>query len=207
MALLLTCKCQSCKPFVVHEFLLLGLIFVQASTTRITFPSSSALSMRRYLEHLHLPDLVSHEQQVFYPINNTDIGGGTLHGLDIKSRAQTNFTLPFTLNYTFAIDPQFQILDDLIGKCGFTGSAASQLKVNYEIDVSIVKCIASSSALTRTKQLDFKVLFVPIKPKIKNSASFACPISASDISVSCRACLLVFRSSHCLAVIAEGGWH
>lgn len=37
--------------------------------------------------------------------------------------------------------------------------------------------------LTSAAQLDFKVLFVPIKPTIKNSASFACPITASDISV------------------------
>lgn len=75
--------------------------------------------------------------QIFYPINNTDVGGGSLNGLEIKSNQQTNFTLPFSLNYTTAIDPNFSILTDLADKCGFTGSAAQQIKVNYEIHVSV----------------------------------------------------------------------
>ena len=32
-------------------------------------------------------------------------------------------------------------------------------------------------------QLDFKVLFVPIKPTIKNSASFSCPFDEQDLEV------------------------
>jgi len=104
------------------------------------------------------------DAQIFYPINNTDVGGGTLHGLNIASKAQTNFTLPFTLNYTFAIDPQYAILDDIATKCGFLGSGSQQLKVDYQIN------------------LDFKVLFIPIKPIVKNSASFTCPITTDDIA-------------------------
>ncbi|EKM55447.1 uncharacterized protein PHACADRAFT_66368, partial [Phanerochaete carnosa HHB-10118-sp] len=73
------------------------------------------------------------DAKLFYPINNTDVGGGILNGLDIKSKAQTNFTLPFTLNYTFAIDPQFKILEDIATKCGLLGSAASPLTISYEI--------------------------------------------------------------------------
>ncbi|GJE95147.1 LEA2 domain-containing protein [Phanerochaete sordida] len=106
------------------------------------------------------------DADIFYPTstNNTDIGGGVLRGLNIASKAQTNFTLPFTLNYTFAIDPNYNILRDIATKCGFLGSGASQLKVNYEI------------------HLDFKVLFIPIKPTIKNSASFTCPITEDEVA-------------------------
>ncbi|KAJ3522914.1 hypothetical protein NM688_g8804 [Phlebia brevispora] len=101
---------------------------------------------------------------IFYPINNTRIGGGSLYNLEIQDHKQTNFTLPFSLNYTETIDPNFQIISDIANHCGFTGSAASNINVNYEI------------------HLDFKVLFVPIKPTIKNTASFSCPISESDIA-------------------------
>ena len=73
--------------------------------------------------------------KIFYPINNTQIGGGNLSGLEIKSNQQTNFSLPFALNYTTDIDPNFSILTDLANKCGFTGQQAQQIKVNYEIHV------------------------------------------------------------------------
>ena len=103
----------------------------------------------------------------------------------MASKAQTNFTLPFTLNYTFAIDPQYAILRDIATKCGFLGSSgASQLKVNYAIHVSVTEGTASPSALICVSQLDFKVLFVPIKPTIRNSASFTCPITEDEVAVS-----------------------
>lgn len=73
--------------------------------------------------------------KIFYPINNTEVGGGSLTGLEIKSNQQTNFSLPFSLNYTTNIDPNFNILTDLADKCGFTGETAQQIKVNYEIHV------------------------------------------------------------------------
>lgn len=104
------------------------------------------------------------DAQIFYPINNTNIGSGLLTNLKIDSNKQTNFSVPFTLNYTTAIDPNFKILSDIAGHCGFTGGASSQITVDYQI------------------KLDFKVLFIPIKPTIKNSASFSCPFSANDLA-------------------------
>ncbi|THG97765.1 hypothetical protein EW026_g4299 [Hermanssonia centrifuga] len=102
--------------------------------------------------------------KIFYPLNNnsTDIGGGTLNNLVIQDNKQTNFTLPFNLNYTEAIDPNNAILLDIVQRCFVDTS--NEITVNYEIDLS------------------FKVLFIPIKPTIKNSASFKCPISANDIA-------------------------
>ncbi|KAF7792976.1 hypothetical protein EIP86_004081 [Pleurotus ostreatoroseus] len=101
---------------------------------------------------------------IFYPINDTQVGSGALYNLEIADHKQTNFTLPFSLNYTETIDPNFKILDDIANHCGFTGSSASNINVNYEIHLS------------------FQVLFVTISPTIKNSASFSCPVSESDIA-------------------------
>ncbi|KAI0093666.1 hypothetical protein BDY19DRAFT_989219 [Irpex rosettiformis] len=100
---------------------------------------------------------------VFYPINNTKVGSGDLWNLKLDSNKQTNFSVPFTLNYTTSIDPNLSILSDLAGRCGLGGGSQSQIKVDYSI------------------KLDFKVLFIPIKPTIKNSASFSCPFDQQDL--------------------------
>ncbi|KAI0699710.1 hypothetical protein BC835DRAFT_1330417 [Cytidiella melzeri] len=100
---------------------------------------------------------------IFYPINNTEVGQSNLYKLKIDSNKQTNFSLPFTLNYTTSIDPKFKILTDIADHCGFGGGKTSQITVDYEIT------------------LDFKILFIPIKPIIKNSASFDCPFTLDDI--------------------------
>ncbi len=73
--------------------------------------------------------------QIFYPLNNnsTDIGGGTLNNLVIQDNKQTNFTLPFNLNYTEAIDPNNAILLDIVQRCFVDTS--NEITVNYEIDV------------------------------------------------------------------------
>ncbi|KAI0341664.1 hypothetical protein BDW22DRAFT_1429783 [Trametopsis cervina] len=101
---------------------------------------------------------------VVYPINNTKIGAGDLWNLKIGSNQQTNFSVPFMLNYTTSIDPNFAILGDIANHCGFgSSSGSSAITVNYAIT------------------LDFKIGVIPIKPTIRNSASFACPFSLTDI--------------------------
>ncbi|TCD64547.1 hypothetical protein EIP91_003985 [Steccherinum ochraceum] len=101
---------------------------------------------------------------VFYPINNTHIGGGSIKDVNIKSNAETNFTLPFALNYTETEDPNFSVLQDIAGHCGFLpGGTQGDLSVNYKIS------------------LDFHVLFVPIKPTISNQFKFACPFTAQQV--------------------------
>ena len=78
--------------------------------------------------------------QIFYPINETHVGGGSVKNVDIKSNQETNFTLPFTFNYTETIDPNFNILEDLAGRCGFiSGTPKSQLAIDYKIQVSLAR--------------------------------------------------------------------
>jgi len=82
--------------------------------------------------------------QIFYPINNTLIGGGTSENIIFHSRSQTNFTFPFMLSYQTTLDPQGKILIDLANKCGVNGGTKSNISVNYKITVS---SLLSSSTL------------------------------------------------------------
>jgi hypothetical protein len=104
------------------------------------------------------------DASIFYPINNTNIGGGSVKNLEITTGQQTNFTLPFTINYNLSEDPNFEILSNLAGHCGFLpGQPTSQITVSYKI------------------KLNFKILFIPIKPTISNDISFDCPLKLSDV--------------------------
>ncbi|CAL1704740.1 unnamed protein product [Somion occarium] len=93
---------------------------------------------------------------VFYPLNTTRFGGGSLKDLTIKANQRTEFTFPFTLNYTDSIDPNGAILSDIMTKCG--GNKANNLKVDYTIS------------------LDFKVIVIPIKPTINNNIAIPCSL-------------------------------
>ncbi|KAJ6496989.1 hypothetical protein C8R47DRAFT_1113386 [Mycena vitilis] len=103
------------------------------------------------------------DAQIFYPINDTAIGNGSAHNIVFGSNAQTNFTFPFSINYSTAIDPKSLILLDLAKKCGLVGTK-SNLEVQYKITVGV------------------QILFVTISPSISNTFSFACPLDASDLS-------------------------
>jgi len=108
-------------------------------------------------------DLTKSEVELFYPINNTAIGGGNTSNIVFKSRSETNFTFPFQLSYNSSNDEQHAILSDLAVKCGVTGPK-SNLNINYKINLSI------------------RILVATISPVISNTFSFPCPISASDLS-------------------------
>lgn len=99
-----------------------------------------------------------------YPGNNTNtFGGGTLYNLDFKGYTESTFNFPFTLNYTLAKDPNKVILNDLIKKCGISGGSAQDITVDYDLNLKL------------------KILGITIDPTVSNSASFECPITASDI--------------------------
>jgi LEA14-like dessication related protein len=98
---------------------------------------------------------------IYYPINNTLIGNGTLNNVNLPSHSTTNFTFPFLFDYTTSIDPSFAIITDIAEKC--LASPQSDLTIKYVLTVGV------------------KVFFVSVSPTITNSVSFACPISASDI--------------------------
>lgn len=75
--------------------------------------------------------------KIFYPINNTAVGGGSADNIVFGSRSQTNFTFPFTLSYNSTEDPNGAILSDLATKCGVGGGTRSNLNVDYKISVSV----------------------------------------------------------------------
>jgi len=103
------------------------------------------------------------EAQIFYPINNTNVGGGTETDIIFHSHSQTNFTFPFTISYKKSLDPSNKILVDIATKCGFIGGSKTQITVDYKISLAL------------------KIVFFTISPVVSNSMSFDCPLSQSDI--------------------------
>lgn len=71
---------------------------------------------------------------------------------------------PFSINYTTSYDSDLSVLKDIATKCGFLGSSGeSDLKVNYKVETKV------------------KVIAVSVSPTFSSSASFACPLSESDL--------------------------
>lgn len=79
-----------------------------------------------------------------------------------RARSST-IHFPLTVNYTTAIDSNFSIITDIATKCGFVGSSASDLTVDYNV------------------KLKAKVIVVTIPVSFSSSVSFACPVSQSEI--------------------------
>jgi len=104
------------------------------------------------LKHLKL--------EIFYPINNTAIGGGQKDNIVIRANQLTNFTFPFALQYNIADDPGHAVLTDLAAKC----VANTPVGVNYKITLGL------------------HIIVATVSPVISNSFSFQCPLSASDIN-------------------------
>lgn len=86
-------------------------------------------------------DILTTCLKLFYPINDTKLGGGNT-AIDFKSRSLTNFTFPINFSYNTSNDQQGVILRDLAAKCG-VGGKKSNLDIDYKISVS-----ASSSQRT-----------------------------------------------------------
>ncbi|KAJ7063408.1 hypothetical protein C8F01DRAFT_1132896 [Mycena amicta] len=101
---------------------------------------------------------------IFYPINNTDVGGGTATNIVLSANQETNFTFPFSIDYSTSKDPTNAILLDLAKKCGILGTPKSDLTVDYKI------------------KLGLQFLFVTLSPTISNSFTFTCPLDQSDLS-------------------------
>ncbi|KAF9227652.1 hypothetical protein BS17DRAFT_774096 [Gyrodon lividus] len=101
---------------------------------------------------------------IYYPINHTLIGGGQQNDVTFPSHTNKNFTFPFSVEYTTTLPSSGQILTDLLDKCGVGGTAKTDITVDYDITLGL------------------RILFFTVSPTISNSASFVCPLSASDIS-------------------------
>ena len=70
---------------------------------------------------------------------------------------------PLQLNYTTSIDSDFSIISDIAKKCGFLTAAASQLTVDYKINLKV------------------KVVVVTIPISFSGSTSFDCPVTVAEI--------------------------
>ncbi|KAG2158296.1 uncharacterized protein EDB93DRAFT_1076829 [Suillus bovinus] len=101
----------------------------------------------------------------YYPINNTLVGTGQENAITFNSKSETNFTFPFALEFSTNMTSSTAILSDLATKCGVGGGAVQDITVDLDLTLGL------------------RVLFFVIYPVLSIPASFACPISASDISV------------------------
>ncbi|KAG1827120.1 uncharacterized protein BJ212DRAFT_1443274 [Suillus subaureus] len=100
----------------------------------------------------------------YYPINNTLVGTGNETDITFNSNSQTNFTFPFSLEFSTNMSSSTQILTDLATKCGVGGGAVQDITIDLDITLGL------------------RVLFFVVYPVLNIPASFACPITASDIS-------------------------
>ncbi|KAF8759131.1 hypothetical protein RHS01_02649 [Rhizoctonia solani] len=109
-------------------------------------------------------DFSAIQAKAFYPGVTEQIGGGLLENINFPSHSDTTFLFPFSINYTEAIDPNRKIIQDIAVKCGFIGNSKSDIPVDYKLTLKL------------------KIAGVTISPSFSGSASFACPLKASDIS-------------------------
>jgi len=98
-----------------------------------------------------------------YPIgNSSSLGGGTLSNVKFPSHSNTSIAFPFVLNYQTSSDPSLVIASDIANKCGVTGGTTSDITVNYALTLKIA-------------------ILATINPTYHSSASFPCPLTASEI--------------------------
>ena len=103
------------------------------------------------------------DAQIFYPINDTQVGGGTENDITFGSHSQTNFTFPFAIKYNSDLPSSQKILSDLTEKCGIPTGPRSDITVTYDITLGL------------------RILFFVVSPKVTNSLSFMCPLTSSDL--------------------------
>ncbi|QRW00193.1 glycoside hydrolase family 28 protein [Ceratobasidium sp. AG-Ba] len=135
---------------------------VVAQTTGITINLNLAIGVVN--PNFFAADFSAIQAKAFYPGVSQQIGGGTLNNINFPSHSDTSFLFPFSINYTESIDPNRAIIKDIAVKCGFIGNTKSDIPVNYQLTLKL------------------KVLGLTISPSFSGSASFSCPLQASDIS-------------------------
>jgi hypothetical protein len=74
---------------------------------------------------------------IFYPINNTNVGGGEQNDITFNSHSIKDVTFPFSFVYNKTADPQGMIITDLVRRCGFIDpSTKEDISIQYKIAVS-----------------------------------------------------------------------
>lgn len=80
---------------------------------------------------------IAHIHQAYYPINNTLVGTGNESGITFNSNKQTNFTFPFTMEFSTNMTSGTPILTDLAQKCGVGGGAVQDITINLDVTVRV----------------------------------------------------------------------
>lgn len=101
---------------------------------------------------------------IFYPINNTNVGGGEEKDITFHSHSTKDITFPFSFVYSKAADPQGLIIQDLVKRCGFIDPSTKQdISITYKITLKVRVVVAS------------------VGPSFGGTANFACPVNADQI--------------------------
>ena len=79
------------------------------------------------------------EAQIFYPIGDTNIGGGQENDITFKAHSDLDFVFPLSFIYSQSADPTGAVLQDIASKCGITGGPAQDISIQYTITVSLPK--------------------------------------------------------------------
>jgi hypothetical protein len=75
--------------------------------------------------------------EIFYPIRNTNVGGGIQNDITFHSHSNRDFVFPFSFSYSKAADPNQDIILDIVNRCGFIDpSTKKDLSIQYKITVS-----------------------------------------------------------------------
>ncbi|KAF8643883.1 hypothetical protein AX16_008899 [Volvariella volvacea WC 439] len=101
--------------------------------------------------------------ELFYPINDTPIGGGTSRDVVFGSNAVTNWTFPLTVDYKLSSDPGSRIISDMAQRCGLVNGQRRDVDVDYRITLGL------------------RILFITISPTVSNRFSFGCPLDPDEL--------------------------
>jgi hypothetical protein len=71
-----------------------------------------------------------------FPASSADLARSTRPPL-LHPLCSSTVHFPLQLNYTTDIDSNFAIISDIASKCGFLGATASDLTVNYKINLKV----------------------------------------------------------------------
>jgi hypothetical protein len=100
----------------------------------------------------------------YYPIDQTNMGGGELNNVNFRAHGTTNLTFPFSITYDPSTDMDQSILNDIASRCGLLGDAKRPISISYAVTLYI------------------RIIFVTITPpSIRQNTSIECPIQDGQI--------------------------
>ncbi|KAF9278679.1 hypothetical protein BGZ68_008424 [Mortierella alpina] len=101
----------------------------------------------------------------YYPNYAPSIGGGSLPNVRFPKRSTTALHFPINATYDSTQDVGHKVVQDILNRCGLTGSTKTQLTINYDLKLTI------------------KIIGISISPTIKNQhVNFPCPDNIGDLA-------------------------